>query len=274
MHGPGALTGAETSSPAHNLPVRSLFGVDIAAVTMAEAIALVERAITARGRLHIGVVNAAKLVNMRRQPALAAAVHACDVIFADGMSVVWASRLLGCALPERVAGIDLMEAMLARGDRAGWRVYCLGAEARVLADAMRSLRASYPGVQFVGSHHGYFSADEERAVVLEIASRRPDILLVGMTSPRKEVFLERWHDVLDVSVCHGVGGSFDIVGGKSRRAPVVWQRLGLEWLYRVIQEPGRMWRRYLVTNSLFLQMLGAEIVRKIARAPSKGWRRA
>jgi N-acetylglucosaminyldiphosphoundecaprenol N-acetyl-beta-D-mannosaminyltransferase len=274
MHGLRALAASEVPHPAHGLPVKSLFGADIAAATMAEAIALIERVITARGRLHVGVVNAAKLVNMRRQPSLQTAVQACDVIFADGMSVVWASRVLGCPLPERVAGVDLMDAMLARGSRLGWRVYCLGAEPDVLAAAMAVLRTTYPGVQFVGSHHGYFGSNDEHALALEIASRQADILFVGMTSPRKEIFLERWHDVLGVCIGHGVGGSFDILAGKARRAPLLWQRLGLEWLYRVIQEPRRMWRRYLVTNSLFLQMLGAEIVRKIARAPLKGWRRA
>jgi N-acetylglucosaminyldiphosphoundecaprenol N-acetyl-beta-D-mannosaminyltransferase len=233
---------------------------------MADAIDLIERVIAEGGRLHIGMVNAAKLVNMRRQPALRDAVGSCDVIFADGMAVLWASRILRCPLPERVAGIDLMHGMLKRGSDFGWRVYCLGAEPAVLEAAMVSLRRAYPGVQFVGSHHGYFSGDDEAALVTDIAERNPDILLVGMTSPRKELFLERWHDVLNTRICHGVGGSFDILAGKARRAPLIWQRAGLEWLYRVIQEPGRLWRRYLVTNTLFAQMLGVEVARRVGRA--------
>lgn len=282
MHGPTALAESEPHAPAfvadtlpvaHGLVVHSLFDAKIAVATMSDAVRLVERTIAERRQLHIGVVNAAKLVNMRRQPSLRKAVQASDVIFADGMSVVWASRLLGRPLPERVAGIDLMDAMLESGNRLGWRVYCLGAEPDVLAAAMASLRSRYPGVKFVGSHHGYFKPDEEAALVSEIAACEPQILLVGMTSPRKEEFLERWHHVLGLRISHGVGGSFDILAGKARRAPLAWQRAGFEWLYRVLQEPQRMWRRYLVTNSLFLHMLVTEIARSVARGRSDPRRR-
>jgi N-acetylglucosaminyldiphosphoundecaprenol N-acetyl-beta-D-mannosaminyltransferase len=254
--------------------VRPLFGVDVAAVTMSEAIALIALTIETRKRLQIGVVNAAKLVNMTRQPALREAVLTCDVVFADGMAVVWASRLLGQALPERVTGIDLMDAILARGDERGWRVYCLGAEPEVLAAALAAFGKRHPGVQFVGSHHGYFSADEERAVVAAIAAARPDVLLVGMTSPRKEQFIARWNDHLQVPVCHGVGGSFDIAGGKVRRAPLLWQRSGLEWLYRVVQEPRRLWRRYLITNVLFTGMVLQEAARRFTHRAPEDFRRA
>jgi len=252
-------------------PVQRLFGIPIAAVTLPEATELVHDAIAHGRHLHIGVVNAAKLVNMRRQPALHAAVVACDVIFADGMAVVWASRLLGVPLPERVAGIDLMEAMLARGNDLGWRVYCLGAAPEVLRAAVAALAAKYPGIDFVGAHHGYFADADEPALVAEIAALRPHVLLVGITSPRKEVFLARWQDTLGVQVCHGVGGSFDVAAGKARRAPVLWQRAGIEWLYRVIQEPRRMWRRYLVTNTWFMQMVAAALVRRALRRPERNW---
>ena len=253
--------------------VQPLLGVDIAAVTMAHAMALVQQTIATRGRLQIGVVNAAKLVNMSRSPDLRRAVLSCDVVFADGMSVVWASRVLGRPLPERVAGIDLMDAILAQGSTHGWRVYCLGAEQDVLASAMAVFARRYPGVQFVGSQHGYFKAHEEPAIAAAIAAARPDVLLVGMTSPWKEQFIERWSDALQVPVCHGVGGSFDIAGGKVRRAPEIWQRAGLEWLYRVLQEPRRLWRRYLVTNVLFTKMVMAEMTSRFA-SRGKGVERA
>lgn len=256
------------------IAVQPILGVNVAAMTMTEAIALVGRTIDARERLQIGVVNAAKLVNMTRQPALREAVLSCDVVFADGMAVVWASRVLGRALPERIAGIDLMDAILARGSMHGWRVYCLGAEAEVLTAALAAFATRYPGVKFVGSHHGYFTADQEEAVVTAIAASRPDVLLVGMTSPQKEQFIARWNNHLRVPVCHGVGGSFDIVGGKVRRAPLLWQRAGLEWLYRVLQEPRRLWRRYLVTNVLFTRMVLVEATRQFTHGPPKDLRRA
>jgi SAM-dependent methyltransferase len=110
-------------------------------------------------------------------------------------------------------------------------------------------------VVLAGRHHGYFPPEEEPAIARAIQAARPDILLVGMTSPRKERFLARWGSDLDIPVCHGVGGSFDVLAGKVRRAPRAWQRAGLEWLYRVLQEPRRLWRRYLVTNTLFCLLL-------------------
>ena len=247
------------------IPVRRLFEVPIAAMTMTQAVARVQRAIEERARLQIGVVNAAKIVNMHRDDRLRDDVLASDLVLADGMSVVWASRVLGEPLPERVAGIDLMHAMLARGNRHGWRVFCLGATERVLARTLAAFRGLYPNVQFVGAHHGYFGPAEEGSVAATIAESRPDILFVAMTSPRKEQFLARWSPTMGVPVCHGVGGSFDVVAGEVRRAPAAWQRLGLEWLYRVKQEPRRLWKRYLVTNVLFLGAVAREMARRRLR---------
>jgi N-acetylglucosaminyldiphosphoundecaprenol N-acetyl-beta-D-mannosaminyltransferase len=241
---------------------QELLGVAIDALTMGQVLDQVDKAIVERGRLRIGIVNAAKLVHMRRDPTLRADVLSCDLILADGVPVVWASRLLGRPLPERVAGIDLMLGMLRRGNQTGYRVYCLGASEGVLATAVTQITREYRRVRLVGHHHGYFTPNEEPALVAAIASAQPDILLVGISSPKKEQFLARWSDQLGVPVCHGVGGSFDVLAGKVRRAPLAWQRLGLEWLYRVKQEPRRLWRRYLVTNTLFCVMVLSALVRR------------
>lgn len=235
-----------------SVPTTELFGIPMAAVRLPDVLDLVDRTIAARGRLQIGVVNAAKIVNMRRDPVLWDDVSSSDIILADGISVVWASRLLGRPLPERVTGIDLMHGMLERGGRLGYRVYCLGATDDVLERATTRMAVMHPGVRIVGRRSGYFSADEEAGVAADIAAAKPDILLVAMTSPKKENFLGKWGPQLQIPICHGVGGSFDVVAGKVERAPAVWQRLGLEWLYRVKQEPRRLWRRYLVTNTLFV----------------------
>jgi N-acetylglucosaminyldiphosphoundecaprenol N-acetyl-beta-D-mannosaminyltransferase len=252
-----------------DLRTRQVLGVPIAAITMSEAIEHVQAAIAARRSLQIGVVNAAKLVNMRRDPDLRADVLACDLVLADGMAVVWASRVLGGALPERVAGIDLMFRMLERGNELGYRIFCLGATPEVLAAALAVFRRDYPSVVIAGSHHGYFSPQEEPAVAAQIASSKADILIVGMTSPRKEQFIARWGDSLGVTVCHGVGGSLDVVAGKVQRAPAAWQRLGLEWLYRVKQEPRRLWRRYLVTNTRFVSLVLSEWFQLKVRRPER-----
>jgi N-acetylglucosaminyldiphosphoundecaprenol N-acetyl-beta-D-mannosaminyltransferase len=228
-----------------------VLGVPIDGLTMEQAVARCAEAVQTRRPLLIGVVNAAKLVNMRQSPALRDAVLAANLILADGMSVVWAARVLGHRLPERVTGIDLMVRLLERANQHGYRAYFLGATDEVLTEYLRRVRESYPRVQIVGSRNGYFGADEEAALAAEIAAVRADMLFVAMSSPKKEQFLARWAERIDVPVCHGVGGAFDVLAGKVRRAPQCWQRLGLEWLYRVLQEPRRLWRRYLVTNTLF-----------------------
>lgn len=235
-----------------------LFGLSIAAVTMDDVVPMVDAAIAARRPFQIGVVNAAKVVNMQRDPDLRDDVLASDIILADGMSLVWASRLLGRPLPERVAGIDLMFRLLASAAEKGHRVFCLGATENVLNRAVAEFRRSFPGLIIAGCQHGYFSSSIEREVAHAIAASRADIVFIAMTSPRKEQFLARWSRALDVPVWHGVGGSFDVAAGHVRRAPMIWQRLGLEWLYRVKQEPGRLWKRYLVTNTLFLRAVFLE----------------
>jgi N-acetylglucosaminyldiphosphoundecaprenol N-acetyl-beta-D-mannosaminyltransferase len=239
-----------------------VLGVPVVPATMREAVDWVDHAVSTRERLHVGVVNAAKIVNMRRDPELRDDVLSSDVVFADGMSVVWASRLLGPPLPERVTGIDLMHRILERGQSRGYRVYLLGAKPDVVETATARMRERHPGVEIVGRQHGYFDDAEEEGVASAIAGAKPDILFVAMATPRKERFLSRWSRHLGVPVCHGVGGSLDVMAGKVERAPERWQRLGLEWLYRVKQEPRRLWRRYLVTNSIFVGLVLREAARR------------
>jgi N-acetylglucosaminyldiphosphoundecaprenol N-acetyl-beta-D-mannosaminyltransferase len=245
------------------LPVRRFLGVELDAATMQQAVEICRRAIEGHRQLLIGVVNAAKIVNMHREAGLHDAVSATDLTLADGMAVVWASRLLGQPLPERVAGIDLFLELLSLADRHHYSVYLLGAEQSVLDSVEAAVRRDFPGARIVGSHHGYFSSAEEEGIAEEIRQCRPDLLFVAITSPKKEVFLSRWGARMQIAVCHGVGGSFDVVAGKVRRAPRIWQRLGLEWLYRVLQEPRRLWRRYLVTNVLFTGMVLRELAGRL-----------
>ena len=241
------------------IPIRHFLGADVHAATMQQAVETCRRAIEGHRQLLIGVVNAAKIVNMQREAGLHDAVSSTDLTLADGMAVVWASRLLGQPLPERVAGIDLFLELLGLADRHHYSVYLLGAEQSVLDAVEEAVRRDFPGARIVGSHHGYFSAAEEEGIAEEIRQHRPDLLFVAITSPKKEVFLARWAARMQIAVCHGVGGSFDVVAGKVHRAPRIWQRLGLEWLYRVLQEPRRLWRRYLVTNLLFTGMVLREL---------------
>jgi N-acetylglucosaminyldiphosphoundecaprenol N-acetyl-beta-D-mannosaminyltransferase len=231
-----------------------LLGVPLAPVTLDQVLDLVHQIITGRSRLRIGVVNAAKLVNMRRDRLLRDDVLASDIILADGRAVVWASRVLRQSLPERVAGIDLMMGMMQRGHRFKYRFYLLGASEEVSAAVAKRIENEYPGVRIVGRRNGYFSSDEEKNIAQDISQSRPDILLIAMSSPQKERFLARWSETIDVPIWHGVGGSFDVMAGKVQRAPLAWQRLGLEWFFRLKQEPRRLLKRYLLTNTLFCWM--------------------
>nr|WP_010133809.1 WecB/TagA/CpsF family glycosyltransferase [Microbulbifer agarilyticus] len=196
------------------------------------------------------VVNVAKLIHMQSDPALAESVGSCDIINIDGTGVVWGARFLGHDVPERVAGIDLFYSLLEMSAEKGFPVYFLGARAAVVSKAVLRLKSRYPQLKVAGWHHGYFWEDEQ-SVVDDIRRSGARLLFVAITSPHKENFIHRWRDQLNVDFVMGVGGTFDVVAGKVQRAPKWMQRAGLEWLFRLLQEPRRMWRRYLVTNCAF-----------------------
>jgi N-acetylglucosaminyldiphosphoundecaprenol N-acetyl-beta-D-mannosaminyltransferase len=200
------------------------------------------------------VVNVAKLVNMRSDPELNNSVRACDIINIDGMGLVFGARFLGYAVPARVAGVDLFYELLAMSMREGFSVFLLGAKDEVVSSAATKVQEFYPTLKLAGYHHGYFW-DDELAMVQKIRASGAQLLFVAITSPKKENFINRWRDQLGVSFVMGVGGTFDLVAGKVKRAPLWMQHYGLEWLYRLIQEPRRMWRRYLVTNTIFAFLL-------------------
>jgi N-acetylglucosaminyldiphosphoundecaprenol N-acetyl-beta-D-mannosaminyltransferase len=239
--------------------VSDLFGIAVAAITMEDVLPMVDAAIAERRPFQIGVVNAAKVVNMQRDPGLRDDVLASDIVLADGMSLVWASRLLGCPLPERVAGIDLMFRLLERAAAKGHRVFCLGATQQVLDAAVANFRAAYPGVTIAGTQHGYFNDEQMPAVVKEIRDARADVLFVALGAPRQERWINSFAKDAGATVTLGVGGLFDYYSGNIPRAPAWIRGLGLEWLFRLIQEPGRLWKRYLVGNWMFLGRIAADV---------------
>ena len=241
-----------------------MFGVAMDALTMEETVREIDRRLKAGNFTQHVVVNVAKLVQMQEDDALAAAVRSCDIINIDGAGVVLGGRLIGLEIPERVAGIDLFERLLAHAEKSGRSVYLLGATSEIIARTVSIVRSRYPKLKLAGFHHGYFWDDEDK-VVRGIRQSGADMLFVGIASPLKEKFIERWQDDLGVKFAMGVGGSFDVVAGKVRRAPLQMQRLGLEWLFRLVQEPRRMWKRYLVTNTKFLVMLLRERAKMLGR---------
>lgn len=213
-------------------------------------------------------INVAKLVALQDDPRLREIVRGCDIVSADGQPIVWASRLLGDPLPERVAGIDLMERLLELAEEHGYRVYFLGARREVLTRAVERIQAQHPRLKIAGYRDGYFADAESAAVAAEIREAQLHMLFVAMSSPRKEYWLAEHGRELHVPFLMGVGGSLDVIAGAARRAPTWAQRAGLEWLFRVSQEPRRLWRRYLVTNIHFITMIAWEIVRPGASASS------
>lgn len=240
----------------------AFLGCPIDILTMEETVELARRAMRSRQRLQHVALNVAKLVNMRRDPVLAADVANSDIIGIDGMGIVWGARALGLPVTARVAGVDLMTELLAACEQEGFKPYFLGATPAVLQRAADRVHEKHRSLAFAGLRDGYFTREQEADVVRDIRSSHPDCLFIGMPTPRKERFLAAHRDELGVPFIMGVGGSFDILGGSVKRAPLHLQRLGLEWLYRVYQEPGRMWWRYAKTNSLFAGLLAQAVVRQ------------
>lgn len=198
---------------------------------------------------------------MRRDPRLADAVSGCDLVLADGQAVVWAGKVLRAPLPERVAGIDLFLRLLAEAESAGISVYFLGAKEEVLEEMLRRVADRFPGLKVAGSRNGYFDDSQQEAIAGDIARSGAQMLFLGMTSPKKEIFTAAHGAQTGARVVHGVGGSFDILAGVTKRAPASWQRFGVEWLYRALQEPRRLGRRYVTTNTAFLLMTAREFIR-------------
>ena len=216
------------------------------------------RRVESRSHTHVVFVNAAKVVKYGQEPGLRQAMEDADLLFADGMPLVWASRCLRRPLPGRVNGTDLMERMVGLASSRGYRVFFLGARPHVIEKTVREFQRRHPELQVAGFHHGYFAAHDNDSVIDLINDSGADLLLVGMSTPAKEVWGHQNLQRLKVPVVQGVGGSFDVVAGMVSRAPVWMQKSGTEWFYRFMQEPRRMWRRYLTTNSRFLLLIFAE----------------
>lgn len=236
--------------------VVELFGVPVDVLTMEQTVSAV-RKLVADGSPHQHVVvNAAKIVELGRNPALAEVIRGCDLVNADGKAVVWASRILGSPLPERVAGIDLFEKLVEAAHHDGSSVYFLGARPEIVAAVAGVLTARHPGLQVAGFHDGYWSDDE--AMVAEVRAAQPDYVFLAIPSPRKEFWLNQHLQALGAPFVMGVGGSFDVLAGKVGRAPRWVQEIGMEWAWRVGQEPRRLAKRYLVGNTAFIAMTVSE----------------
>lgn len=235
----------------HPMSTRArIYGVDLDLLCMGEVVDACRELIESRRPSQQTSLNAGKVVLMDGDDTVRSALLESDLLTADGQSIVWAGRLMGHSVPERVAGIDLMEQLLGLSEKQGYPVYFLGAKPAVLSRFVEIVRSRYPGLAIAGYADGYFE-DPERAAEL-VGGSAARVLFLGIPSPKKEFFVSQQRDRLGPVLAVGVGGSFDVWAGVTKRAPIWMQRAGLEWFYRLIQEPQRMWRRYLVGNTRFL----------------------
>ena len=211
-------------------------------------------------RASLCTVNVAILMMMRSDPRLQRFVDSARWTVADGQPLIWASRLTQQPLPERVTGIDLIDELCARAARENIGVYFLGASDKIVRTTADVLRSRHPGLDVRGCADGYFGPDQAPARARAVAASGAELLFVAMGVPRQEYFIEEQWEHLGARVVIGVGGSFDVIAGLRKRAPVFIQRAGLEWAYRVAQEPRRLFKRYLITNSQFIGLMSWTVV--------------
>ncbi len=230
----------------------TIAGIEVDNLNEDETVEKIGNLIAQDGAHYLMVVNAAKVVAATRDQELKKILLNADLVTADGMSVVWASRLLGQALKERVTGIDLFSRLIEYAVTQGLSVYFFGATEAAVKRVVEVLKIQYPALRVAGFRNGYFSESDNQAIVESIKSSNADLLFVGMGSPKQEKWIAENVAKTGARFAMGVGGSFDHIGGLVRRAPLWMQRAGLEWFHRLILEPRRMWRRYLVGNTRFV----------------------
>jgi N-acetylglucosaminyldiphosphoundecaprenol N-acetyl-beta-D-mannosaminyltransferase len=242
-----------------------LFGTRFHCLTLQQTCDAAEAMIRARDRCYLICVKDVGLTMRSRQDQfLSRFYQGADLLVADGRGLELASWLLGRPLVSPGGGPEIYEEMLLRAAAHGYGVYLLGAKLDAVTEAARRLRARMPPVRVVGYHHGYFVGHQE--VVTDILRTRPDIVFVGMSTPAREVFLDRWREFRSPCLCIPIGGVIDIEAGLVRRAPRWMNRSGLEWLFRVLQEPRRLFRRYARTHTLFAMLLALALLRRALSA--------
>lgn len=244
-------------------PTVSFLGCKFHRVNMDETVAWMEECIQRDRRPRfLCTLNAAGLVWAQKDPFLKETYGQADLAAADSHVVRYALRLLGMPVPEALEACQIMFEFIKRNYRKGYRFYFLGAKPAIVEKAVKILQKNYPGIQIAGCHSGYFGAEAAVQIARAIKEAKPDCLFVGMSTPLKERFLQKFIPEMDVPVSLGVGGGIDILAGEYRWAPAWVRKAGLAWFYRLLCEPGRMWKRYLITNTIFLWLFCKALIRK------------
>ncbi|OMF13122.1 glycosyltransferase [Paenibacillus sp. FSL H7-0331] len=236
------------------IPKVSIFGVPFSKLSMNETVNLITHMIESREPHQIITANPIMVMSAVDSSTYMQLLQAADLVVPDGAGIVWAANYVGNPVAERVTGFDLLHRMMQLGEPKGWKVYLLGASPEMIEAAASSLKRQYPALQLVGYRDGYFQADEDAAVIANIREHDPDILLIGRSADKQEPWIAQYKQQLRVPVIMGVGGSFDVLSGKLKRAPVMFQRLRLEWFYRLLQEPWR-YKRMLVLPKFVMKVI-------------------
>ena len=239
----------------------TILGTPVARLTMEETLSTLEGYIEEKIPRQVVTANAEILYRAHTEPAAARLVAEADLVTADGIGVVYASRILGTPVPEKVAGVVLAEKLVALSGSKGWNIFLLGGAPGVAELAKKNLLKSYPDARITGTRDGFFTSTETGALVEEIRAASPHILLVALGFPKQEQFITDNKDILQIPVSIGVGGSLDIFSGTKKRAPRLVQKLGIEFLYRLLQEPSR-WRRYLSLPRFILAFFAHDVLKK------------
>ena len=242
----------------------NFLNIPIDAITMKQTLNSIDNAITLNKQIVHSAINAGKVVVMQTDKNLEKSVLNSDLINADGQSIVLAARFLGEKIPERVTGIDLMQELVKMAKQKGYKCYFLGAEKDVLKKMINTYLNEYSSDIIAGYQHGYYKKEKEEEIVNCIKESRPNILFVGMSSPKKEIFIDKYKDQLrSVSFLMGVGGSFDVIAGYKMRAPKLLQNIGCEWLWRFALEPIRLFKRYTIGTLKFISLVINERMKQI-----------
>lgn len=240
-------------------PKINIVNTSIDNVSFDETLHIIHEGIKNNKSIQLTDVNAGKIIQIKSDDILKKSVEISDLINADGQSLVWASRFLGKPLKERVAGIDLMGDLVKLAHENNYKIFLFGAKEEVVKKVVEIYSNKYSNELIAGYRNGYFNEGEEASIAKEIADSGAHMLFVAITSPFQENFMFNNKEVLkSVNFKMGVGGSFDVISGMTKRAPVWMQKNGLEWFYRFLQEPKRMWKRYLVGNSKFIFLVFKE----------------
>lgn len=240
-----------------------IMGTYIDPLSLQQTVDLVEKYIIEKKPLHLMGVNSDKIIEMHKNNSFARIVNNCELINADGISIVLAGRILGERIPERVAGIDLMNQLVDLCDQKGYSIYLLGAKDYIVKKTADVLCKSHNELNIVGFHDGFFLKNEWKHISNEIKTLSPDIVFVGISSPTKEYLIDFLQKCGNDCVFMGVGGSFDVISGAIRRAPKWVQNIGMEWFYRFLQEPKRLFKRYFIGNLAFVILVIAEKWRRV-----------